>query len=74
MSTARPFRFGIKVATDPGDIPTREAWITLARKAEDLGYATFSVADHFVNEYAAHRGADVCRRCHQHPADRQLRV
>jgi probable F420-dependent oxidoreductase len=51
MSTARPFRFGIKVAMDPGDIPSREAWITLARKAEDLGYATLSIADHFVNEY-----------------------
>jgi probable F420-dependent oxidoreductase len=51
MSNVRPFRFGIKVATDPGDLPSREAWITLARKAEDLGYATFSVADHFVNEY-----------------------
>jgi len=51
MSAARPFRFGIKVAMDPGDIPSREAWIALARKSEDLGYATFTIADHFVNEY-----------------------
>ncbi len=51
MSNPRPFRFGIKVANDPGDIPSRDAWITLARKAEDLGYATFSIADHYVNEY-----------------------
>ncbi len=51
MSDTRPFRFGIKVATDPGDIPSREAWIALARKAEDLGYATFSIADHMINEY-----------------------
>src|SRR5215471_11235784 len=51
MRNARPFRFGIKVATDPGDIPTREAWITLARKAENLGYATFSIADHVINEH-----------------------
>jgi probable F420-dependent oxidoreductase len=50
MSKTRPFRFGIKVATDPGDIPTREGWIDLARKAEDLGYATFSVADHYIND------------------------
>ncbi|HEY7835624.1 MAG TPA: TIGR03621 family F420-dependent LLM class oxidoreductase [Ktedonobacterales bacterium] len=50
MSNPRPFRFGIKVATDPGDIPTREGWIALARKAEDLGYATFSVADHYIND------------------------
>jgi probable F420-dependent oxidoreductase len=50
MSNVRPFRFGIKVATDPGDIPTREGWVALARQAEDLGYATFSVADHYINE------------------------
>jgi len=51
MSNARPFRFGVIVATDPGELPTREAWTTLARKAEDLGYATFLVADHFTNEF-----------------------
>lgn len=51
MSNTRPFRFGIAVATDPGDIPSREAWIALAHKTEDLGYATFLVADHFINEY-----------------------
>lgn len=51
MSNTRPFRFGVKVATDPGDIPTREDWIKLARKAEDQGYATLSVADHYINEY-----------------------
>jgi hypothetical protein len=50
MSTVRPFRFGINVATDPGDLPTREDWIALARKAEDLGYAMFSVADHYIND------------------------
>ncbi len=51
MSSARPFRFGIQVATDPGDIPSREAWVRLARRTEDLGYSTFLMADHFVNEY-----------------------
>jgi probable F420-dependent oxidoreductase len=51
MSKTRPFRFGVLVATDPGDIPSSEAWVRLARRAEDLGYATFMLADHFVNEY-----------------------
>src|SRR5690348_16241403 len=32
-------------------MPTREAWTTLARKTEELGYATFLVADHYINEY-----------------------
>ncbi len=48
MTNARPFRFGIAVSED---VPLREAWIALARRAEDLGYATFLVADHYVNEY-----------------------
>jgi probable F420-dependent oxidoreductase len=47
MSKARPFRFG--VITDGA--PSREQWITLVRKAEDLGYATFLLADHFVNDF-----------------------
>lgn len=51
MSNARPFRFGVAVATDPGDMPSREDWIRLAHRAEDLGYATFLVADHYINEY-----------------------
>jgi probable F420-dependent oxidoreductase len=50
MSASRRFRFGIKVATDPGDLPTRQDWIALARKAEDLGYATLCIADHYINE------------------------
>ena len=50
MSTLRPFRFGVLVATDPGDIPSPEAWVSLARRAEDLGYSTFLMADHYVNE------------------------
>lgn len=48
MSNARTFRFGIAVSED---VPSREAWIALARKTEDLGYAIFLVADHYVNEY-----------------------
>lgn len=50
VSNLRPFRFGVLVATDPGDIPSREAWINLARRAEDSGYSTFLMADHYVNE------------------------
>lgn len=48
MSNARPFRFGVVAES----APSREAWITLVRKAEDLGYATFLLADHYVNEFA----------------------
>jgi probable F420-dependent oxidoreductase len=48
MSNVRPFRFGIAVSED---VPSRDEWIRLARRTEDLGYATFLVADHFINEY-----------------------
>jgi len=47
MSKMRPFRFGVITES----APSREQWITLVRKAEDLGYATFLLADHFVNEF-----------------------
>jgi len=39
----RPFRFGVQ-ASGPTD---RAGWQELARKVEDLGYSTLSVADHF---------------------------
>lgn len=47
MSKTRPFRFGMVVESRP----SREQWVTLARQAEDQGYATFLMADHYVNEF-----------------------
>ena len=47
MSEVRPFRFGVAAES----APSREQWSTLVRRAEDLGYATFLLADHFVNEF-----------------------
>ena len=47
MSKARPFRFGVVAES----APSSEQWITLVHKAEDLGYATFLLADHYVNEF-----------------------
>lgn len=41
----RPFRFGVMCF----DAPSRAAWRDLARKVEDLGYATFVMADHYLN-------------------------
>jgi probable F420-dependent oxidoreductase len=38
----REFRFGVS-----GGRPTRSEWIELARKAEDLGYSTLLLPDHF---------------------------
>lgn len=47
MSQTRPFRFGLVAESRP----SREQWATLARQAEDQGYATFLMADHYVNEF-----------------------
>lgn len=47
MSNKRPFRFGVITES----ATSREQWVTLVRKAEDPGYATFLLADHFVNEF-----------------------
>ncbi|HEX9131565.1 MAG TPA: TIGR03621 family F420-dependent LLM class oxidoreductase [Ktedonobacteraceae bacterium] len=47
MTIARPFRFGVVAES----APSREAWIDLVRRAEHLGYVTFLLADHYVNEF-----------------------
>ncbi len=47
MAQARPFRFGAAA----WGATSREAWIKEVQRAEDLGYATFLLADHYVNEF-----------------------
>jgi probable F420-dependent oxidoreductase len=48
MADKRRFRFGVS----PGTAQSRKDWTDQARKAEDLGYSTFLLADHFVNDLA----------------------
>jgi probable F420-dependent oxidoreductase len=43
MATSRPFRFGVQLA----NARNAAEWAELARKAEDLGYSTVFVPDHF---------------------------
>jgi alkanesulfonate monooxygenase SsuD/methylene tetrahydromethanopterin reductase-like flavin-dependent oxidoreductase (luciferase family) len=45
---SRPFRFG--VAT--GSACSRAEWVSRARRAEELGYATLVVADHLTTGLA----------------------
>ena len=47
MST-RPFRFGAKATK----AKSAKEWTDLARQAEDLGYASFQMDDHFGNQLA----------------------
>jgi probable F420-dependent oxidoreductase len=48
MASQRPFRFAAQVS----GARTRAEWAETARKAEDLGYATLSVPDHFGDQLA----------------------
>ena len=48
MAHARSLRFGIMA----GKAKSGTAWTELARKAEDLGYSTLCVADHFTDGFA----------------------
>src|SRR5258708_1398847 len=47
MVKVQPFRFGM--ITD--NASSREEWTAMARQAEDLGYSTFLMPDHFVSEF-----------------------
>jgi len=46
MATTRSFRFGLNSNFD-NPATSREEWVNKARRAEELGYSTFSAPDHF---------------------------
>ena len=48
MASPRPFRFGAK-ATKAG---SAKEWADIARQAEDLGYVSLQIDDHFGNQLA----------------------
>src|ERR671912_2720173 len=48
MAHSRRFRFGIQLS----HASTGAEWLELARRAEDLGYSTLFVPDHFANQVA----------------------
>src|SRR4051812_20399498 len=50
MGTVRPFRFGVQCSSPPS--PTAGSWAALARRCEELGYSTLTVADHFDDQLA----------------------
>src|SRR5712691_7507548 len=46
MTKLRPFRFGVICE----HMQSAEEWVTKARQAEDYGYATLLIRDHFIRE------------------------
>jgi probable F420-dependent oxidoreductase len=47
---AKPFRFSVQCSSLPG--ATGPSWAALARRCEDLGYSTLTVADHLDDQLA----------------------
>jgi probable F420-dependent oxidoreductase len=47
-ATLRPFRFGVQCSS----VPPGASWPELARRVEDLGFATLTVADHLDDQFA----------------------
>lgn len=47
MNRKHPFRFGVLNET----MISRHHWLCQARRAEDLGFATFLIRDHFVSDF-----------------------
>jgi probable F420-dependent oxidoreductase len=43
MATSRPFRFGVLAMEETS---SRDAWVSYARKVEDLGYSTLTMGEH----------------------------
>ena len=48
MAPTRPFRFGVQIAT----APSADAWAATARRAEELGYSSVFMPDHFGDQFA----------------------
>jgi probable F420-dependent oxidoreductase len=70
MTRARPFRFGVF-----GEhARSREALLGTARRAEDAGYSTFLIRDHFIEEPFGHQLAPLAALTAVAAATTRLRV
>src|SRR6266436_2701888 len=67
---ARPFRFGVFGET----ARSREALLDIARRAEESGYATFLIRDHFIEEPFGHQLAPLTALAMVAGATKALRV
>lgn len=70
VTRARPFRFGVFGES----VRSREALLDTARRAEDSGYATFLIRDHFIEEPFGHQLAPLTALATVAGATTRLRV
>ncbi len=68
--TSRPFRFGVICE----QMQSAEEWITKARRAEEYGYATLLIRDHFIREPFGDQFAPLIALMAAASATRTLRV
>jgi probable F420-dependent oxidoreductase len=70
MTKLRPFRFGVICE----HMQSAEEWVTKARQAEDYGYATLLIRDHFIREPFGDQLAPLIALMAAASATRTLRV
>src|SRR5207253_7480209 len=70
MTSARPFRFGVFGE----NARSRGALLETARRAEDSGYSTFLLRDHFIEEPFGHQLATLTALATVAGATKELRV
>src|SRR5438309_11610895 len=70
MTRARPFRFGVFGE----NARSRGALLETARRAEDSGYATFLIRDHFIEQPLGHQLATLTALATVAAATKELRV
>src|SRR5262245_51630991 len=70
MTRTRPFRFGVFGES----ARSREALLETARRAEDSGYATFLIRDHFIEEPFGHQLAPLATLATVAAVTRRLRI
>ncbi len=70
MTRARPFRFGVFGES----ARSREALLETARRAEDSGYSTFLLRDHFIEEPFGHQLAPLTALATAAGATKRLRI
>ena len=70
MPRARPFRFGVFGE----DARTPAVLLDTARRAEDAGYSTFLIRDHFIDEPFGHQLAPLTALAAVAGATKRLRV
>jgi len=70
MTVQKPFRFGVVSE----HMSTREAWVSLARRCEEIGYSTLLIRDHVAPDFFGNQFAPIAAMMSAADATTTLRV